>query len=118
METSGTDNQHDSDTEVHAPGHRTRWKPGQSGNPSGRPKKLPITDVLREQLEQLGEDGLANEVAIARKLVEMARQGDLGAIREIADRTEGKARPRVEKDRSEDDMPHCIVVEFRPSGSV
>jgi Family of unknown function (DUF5681) len=31
----------------------TRWKPGQSGNPGGRPKRMPLTDVTREKLPQL-----------------------------------------------------------------
>ncbi len=75
----------------------TRWKPGQSGNLSGRPKKLHITDALRAELDMEGPDGVANDAAIARKLVEMARDGNLEAIREIADRTEGKARQRIEQ---------------------
>ncbi len=75
----------------------TRWKPGQSGNPSGRPKKLHISDALRAELEAEGPDGVANDSAIARKLVDMARHGNLEAIREIADRTEGKARQRIEQ---------------------
>jgi hypothetical protein len=74
----------------------TQWQPGQSGNPSGRPKKLHITDAIRLELEQPGPDGMTNDAAIARKLVEMARGGNLEAIREIADRTEGKARQRTE----------------------
>jgi hypothetical protein len=87
-----------SPAELETHGCSSRWKPGQSGNPSGRPKKLPITDVLRQELEELGEDGVANDVAIARKLIELARQGDLAAIREVTDRTEGKARQRIERD--------------------
>ncbi len=75
----------------------TRWKPGQSGNPSGRPKKLHITDALRAELERTGPDGVPNDTAIARVLVEIARAGNLEAIREIADRTEGKARQRIEQ---------------------
>jgi Family of unknown function (DUF5681) len=113
METTGIENGRDLDSEVHAPGSGTRWKPGQSGNRSGRPKKLPITDVLREELEHIGADGVAHDVAIARKLVEMARQGDLGAIREIADRTEGKARHRVEQEPSEGDgAPTCLIIDL------
>ena len=91
----------------------TRWKPGQSGNPSGRPKKLHITDALRTELEREGSDGLANDAAIARKLVEMAREGHLQAIREIADRTEGKVRHRAEQEPSEGDgMPTCLIIDL------
>lgn len=74
----------------------TQWKPGQSGNPSGRPKKLHITDAIRAELAREGPDGIPNDEAIARVLVELARAGNLDAIREIADRTEGKARQRIE----------------------
>jgi hypothetical protein len=77
-------------------GEATRWKPGQSGNPSGRPKKLHITDAIRAELEREGPDGIPNDEAIARVLVELARTGNMEAIREIADRTEGKARQRIE----------------------
>lgn len=77
-------------------GESTRWKPGQSGNPGGRPKKLHITDAIRAELEREGPDGVPNDAAIARVLVQLARSGNMDAIREIADRTEGKARQRIE----------------------
>jgi hypothetical protein len=28
--------------------YATRWKPGQSGNPGGRPKRTPLIDACRE----------------------------------------------------------------------
>jgi hypothetical protein len=28
------------------------WKPDQSGNPGGRPKRFALTDALREELEK------------------------------------------------------------------
>jgi hypothetical protein len=73
------------------------FQPGQSGNPGGRPKKMPITDAIREELEQEGAQGTSNARAIARKLVKLARAGNMDAIREIADRTEGKPRQRIEQ---------------------
>jgi len=76
------------------------FRPGQSGNPGGRPKKLPITDALRRILSRripakdprtaIGED------LVAFALIRKAVKGDLRAIAEIADRTEGKATERHE----------------------
>jgi len=76
------------------------FRPGQSGNPGGRPKKLPITDALRRILSRripakdprsaIGED------LIALALIRKALKGDLRAIAEVADRTEGKATERHE----------------------
>jgi hypothetical protein len=76
------------------------FQPGQSGNPGGRPKKLPITDVLREQLTRTipvkTPKGMTADERIARALIKKAVDGDLRAIAEIADRTEGKATERHE----------------------
>lgn len=55
------------------------WKPGQSGNPAGRPPSS-VTTLLKEKDRQ----------GVADKLYAMALAGDLGAIREYLDRTEGK----------------------------
>jgi hypothetical protein len=52
------------------------WKPGQSGNPGGRPKKRLLDSTLAELLED--SDG-ANTLAIARALVAKAKRGDLRA---------------------------------------
>jgi hypothetical protein len=91
----------------------TRWKPGQSGNPSGRPKKLHITVAIRAELEREGPDGIPNDEAIARVLVELARAGNMDAIREIADRTEGKARQRVESvSDGEQGMPVSLEIDL------
>ena len=72
------------------------FQPGQSGNPGGRPKKLPLSDAIREELERCGKSGVTNDRAIAQQLIEMALDGNLEAMREIADRTEGKPRQRIE----------------------
>jgi len=67
----------------------TKFKPGQSGNPKGRPKgsRHMITRAVEELL-----DGEAK--ALTRKAIEKAKAGDMGAIRLCLDRI---APPR--KDR-------------------
>lgn len=72
------------------------WKKGVSGNPGGRPKTLPITDVLKEELEKRGKHNVQVARAIARKLIELALAGNMDAIAMIGDRTEGKPTQRSE----------------------
>jgi hypothetical protein len=66
-----------------------RWQPGQSGNPGGRPKKKPITEIYEELL---AEGVTRNDIkktmrALVRKKNGLAVQ----ALREMADRIEGRA---------------------------
>ncbi len=62
----------------------TPWKPGQSGNPAGRPKSKPFKDALLKAIQELGLEGAA------KALVAKANEGDVGALRELADRLDGK----------------------------
>ncbi len=71
----------------------TPWKPGQSGNPRGRPKKRLIDQALEELLESNDAEA-ARDVAAA--LLKRARKGDLRAIQLIAERTQGKPMRAVE----------------------
>jgi len=77
------------------------FKPGQSGNPGGRPKKLPITDALRDLLEKpvpakIDARKLTANHVLALQLIAQGAKGDLKAIAEIADRCEGKPMQRHE----------------------
>ena len=89
-----------------------QFKPGQSGNPGGRPKKQPITDYLIDQLDQpipeamkaklppifvevYGTDATFGQV-LAFKLVAQGLKGDMQAAKEILDRVEGKVTKKLE----------------------
>ena len=65
------------------------FQPGQSGNPSGRPKSKPFADALKAALKAAGDDSETLE-SVANALVVKARTGDVAAIKEIADRLDGK----------------------------
>jgi hypothetical protein len=72
--------------------HAGNFQPGQSGNPGGKPKQKPFKDALlmEAKLAEAGEPSPAPKGSLrwnARKLLE---QGDVSAIREIADRLDGK----------------------------
>jgi hypothetical protein len=76
----------------------TAFKPGQSGNPLGRPKSITLSEAIRLQLAQtFGEDRTyAEEIALV--LCVAAVKGNVNAAREIADRTEGKPKQSVDLD--------------------
>jgi Family of unknown function (DUF5681) len=71
------------------PNRDTQFQPGQSGNPSGRPRTKPITDRLREALEEIGDDGRPLAEAVMRQWLSMVADGDVSALRELLDRVEG-----------------------------
>ena len=77
----------------------TRWKPGQSGNPGGRPKMSRLSQACRDVLSQPfpgDAEGRTYAEKIARVLAEKAAAGDIRAAQEIADRAEGRARQAIE----------------------
>lgn len=65
---------------------RPPWKPGESGNPSGRPKSKPLTDACFEHLSKHPKD----LSAVARALITQAKRGSVKAFSALADRLEGK----------------------------
>ncbi len=76
------------------------FKPGQSGNPNGRPKKALLSDALRRQLA-IALPGMSERTqaeAIAAALISEAILGNVQAIREVGDRTEGKPAQAIALD--------------------
>jgi hypothetical protein len=74
---------------------------GRSGNPAGRPKSLTLSEAFRRQLSQPvpnDEHGRTFAEVVAERMCLAAAGGDVGAAREIADRTEGKARQAISMD--------------------
>lgn len=91
----------------------TPWKPGQSGNPGGRPKKRPITDEyfaladkpipekLRKKLQPKFDvelwDGITfAQVNALRRFLDSFTVGGQTSSKEIRESIEGKAPERLE----------------------
>ena len=69
---------------------------GVSGNPKGRPKKLPQIDVLLADVLGEEKDGITAADAILRKLRAMAAQGNIRAAEILLDRAYGKAKQQMD----------------------
>lgn len=80
-------------------GNTVGFKPGQSGNPAGRPKGVRyLSEAYRAWLSQPSEEdpGRTNADMVAEVVGRAALKGDLFAIKELTDRTEGRARQAIE----------------------
>ena len=79
-----------------------KWKPGESGNPKGRPSKgkswASMLDKIGEEVIQVQKKGMSRKEAICRVLYNNAASGDNTAIQALMDRMEGKAKQSIEAD--------------------
>lgn len=75
-----------------------KFQPGRSGNPGGRPKSKPFQDALlmEAKLAEEGEECFAKKGSLRWNARQLLQQGDVQAIREIADRLDGKAIQAVD----------------------
>jgi hypothetical protein len=73
------------------PAH-TRWPKGKSGNPKGRPPKLPKLDDLLATVMTEERNGLTAAEAVLRALLVKATKGDVRAAELLLDRSFGKMR--------------------------
>lgn len=69
-----------------------RFKKGQSGNPKGRPKKIPQLDVLLAEVLGDEQNGITAAQAILMALRKKAARGDVRAAEVLLDRAYGKAK--------------------------
>ena len=70
------------------------FKPGQSGNPAGRPKSITISEAYRRELAKLDPDdkhGRTFAEVLAEQIIIKAKGGDVQAVREHTDEIEERA---------------------------
>lgn len=74
------------------PNPATKFKKGQTGNPKGRPPKLPKLDELLASVMSEERNGLTAAEAVLRALLVKATKGDVRAAEVLLDRSFGKVR--------------------------
>jgi Family of unknown function (DUF5681) len=105
----------------HTVGLATRFKEGNRANPGGRPKLKIISDACRavvssDLTEKVQPQTRAEKVA--SKLFGMAEKGNISAIRELADRCEGRPAITVTGDGSPDKIMLLIEGMTRESARI
>jgi hypothetical protein len=94
------------------------WKTGESGNPAGKKpgtlKEKPYRDALR--MEIAAAEDFKDLRSIARAHLDKARSGDIAAIKELADRLDGKPAQEstvtIEHKRNATDWTRAELVAF------
>jgi len=79
----------------------TKFKPGQSGNPNGRPKgtgHISLLTILKKKLEEIpeGETLTYGELMIEKYVKETYASTDAISLRDMLDRTDGKPTQPIE----------------------
>ena len=93
------------------------WKPGESGNPKGRPPKSEsLTSLLRAELEKVNPDdaeGRTWRELLILATVRLAVQGNKTALTEVWNRSDGKVAKEVEltDNRAEPFIAQVVLVE-------
>ncbi len=77
------------------------WKPGQSGNPGGRPKRDVASEIARAVFE-------GNEEAIYRAMLKALKKGNPRVFKELAERGFGKLTQGIEMSGIEE-LPELLA---------
>lgn len=90
----------------------TQFKPGQSGNIRGRPKRQNcIPDLFRQVTSEPDKDDATKLETIVRQVVQDALKGNRWSIETIFDRLEGKPRQTVVQEEKRKDS---IILDTDP----
>ena len=73
-----------------------KFKKGQTGNPNGRPRKLPELDKLLADVLGEEKDGVTAGEAILKAIRARAAKGDVRAAELLLDRAYGKPKQSVD----------------------
>lgn len=88
----------------------TAWKPGESGNPNGRPKKgLTLTDIAKEILEEELPNGVTRKEALMRQVAKLAYDGNETMIKLLWNYIDGMPTQKTDLTTNGKDLPTPII---------
>jgi hypothetical protein len=89
-----------------------KFKKGQTGNPNGRPRKLPALDKLMADVLGEEKDGITAGEAILKALRAKATKGDVRAAEVLLDRAYGK--PKQTHDTNITSTEPLVIIRTEP----
>jgi uncharacterized protein DUF5681 len=72
------------------------WKPGQSGNPKGRPRSAKFSEAMRELLKEVGDDGQTGAEKLAAVAMKKALSGSPRHLELAMAYVEGRPKQGIE----------------------
>jgi len=87
---------------------------GKSGNPNGRPKKLPKLDDLMAEVLGDEKDGISAAQAILAALRAKAAKGDTKAAQILLDRAYGKPKETIDQNLT---IAKPIIIDWSDNGT-
>jgi hypothetical protein len=96
------------------PPEHSKFKKGESGNPNGRPRKLPALDKLMADVLGEEKDGITAGEAILKALRAKATKGDVRAAEVLLDRAYGK--PKQTTDTNITSTEPLVIILTEPKG--
>ena len=91
------------------------FKPGQSGNPAGRPKKLPEIDKLLDEVLGDTQNGVTAAQAILMKLRQKAIAGDIRAAEVLLNRGYGLPKATMDLTTAGEKLTNSLLVIHEPT---
>lgn len=89
--------------------NQTSFKPNNNANPNGRPKReWTVKGLIEEAMEEQDETGIPAKKAVYKKLVQLAKKGDVTAIKELNNRLDGMP-PAFTELSTKDGKPLIVI---------
>lgn len=90
----------------------TSFKPGESGNPNGRPKRdWTWSGLMEESMDEQDETGESYKKIIIKKIRTLGTKGDMIAIKELFNRMDGMPKQSTDLTTNGKDL-EAVLVKF------
>lgn len=92
-----------------------KFKKGQTGNPNGRPRKIPELDKLLAEVMGEEKDGITAAEIILKAIRAKAAKGDVRAAEVLLDRAYGKPKQSIDTNLTTNEPLIIVRTEVKPN---